>query len=311
MGERGGLVSRSRRPWRGVRLAGVLPLLVGCAASGSGPVEFELSALPVAAVKQEQLVWCWAACAEMILRFHGIETTQEEIATRISGADDGGALKVETASRYEILCALNPDLPRGEFEALWKGIEDQVLDADRWLEGNFRLDLELDRPHAFQAAFDRLVPNKSLALEELLAGHPSVVGLRESKDVREGHAYVLFGARYSKRRAGFGGFLKGLGDAALEAGAEDVLAPDLTEEVRAAQATWNDELGKLGIEAPTKLFASADYSIHEVHLVDPWEGVRVSMPYEEFSRRVDFVITRSYAREILEAWRGLVELESK
>jgi len=54
------------------------------------------------AASQHHPQWCWAACMEMVLRYHGIPITQEEIVLRIKGA-----FKDEAASPIEIIAALN------------------------------------------------------------------------------------------------------------------------------------------------------------------------------------------------------------
>lgn len=36
--------------------------------------------------RQRQANWCWAACAQMVLNYHGLNVSQEQIVTRIYGA---------------------------------------------------------------------------------------------------------------------------------------------------------------------------------------------------------------------------------
>jgi len=48
--------------------------------------EFVYKAAPESSGKQRMTNWCWAACIQMILNFHGVEATQEEIVTRMFGA---------------------------------------------------------------------------------------------------------------------------------------------------------------------------------------------------------------------------------
>ncbi|MHC9541508.1 MAG: papain-like cysteine protease family protein [Vulcanimicrobiota bacterium] len=47
--------------------------------------EFVYKAAPESSGKQRMTNWCWAACIQMILNFHGVEATQEEIVTRMFG----------------------------------------------------------------------------------------------------------------------------------------------------------------------------------------------------------------------------------
>lgn len=266
----------------------VLSVLLAACSTTPDPVRhYELPGFLGVAAGQETSVWCWAACAEMIQRYNGHETTQTEIATRIQGLGPDGSVKVQTASRYEVMCALNPDLETSPFEALWAGIEHQVTQSPDLLTRAGETKVGYDQACAVEAAFAHAFPSKAVAIEELLGGQPAVVGLRDSKEASDGHAYVLYGATYSEAPHGLvhstGSFLaKGLGFV-LPAG-----KPDLLEH-----------------------FVPEEYAVHEVDLLDPWEGKPTRMSLEEFAQRVDFVITRSQARETLAAWQGLVRIEDE
>lgn len=297
------------------RIAALFAMLVvvpleGCkSTSGSGePATYVLPGF--VAVKQEEPVWCWAACAEMILRFHGIETKQSEIAKRIDGVDSEGVLKVEAASRFEILCALNPDMPRGEFEALWSGVEQSVLDSDAWLEEKWNRTVTFDRSRAVNAAFDKLAPRDSPIVEDLLAGHPAVVGLRESEDAPSGHAYVLFGAKYAPRARSSWRLPAGLGDVMVSEATASLLGPETSPDVLRRFRDLQTECERFGIKSVDQFIQTSAYQIHEVELVDPWEGETITLSIEEFVPRVDFVITRSYARQVLENWQEIARVES-
>jgi hypothetical protein len=54
-------------------------------AAGVYSDEFEYYAAPYTAGKQRQSNWCWAACIQMVLNFHGIVVTQEQIVERVFG----------------------------------------------------------------------------------------------------------------------------------------------------------------------------------------------------------------------------------
>lgn len=47
--------------------------------------QFESLAAPDTSGKQRQGNWCWAASIQMILNFHGVDVTQEEIVSRVFG----------------------------------------------------------------------------------------------------------------------------------------------------------------------------------------------------------------------------------
>lgn len=251
----------------------------------NGKINCHLREFPQLAVQQEQPVWCWAACAQMILKFNGVETTQEEVAKRIQGVEPGGEVKVEMASRYEILCALNPDHPRSEFEAVWAGLKREIADMDSLLSGSLRVDLSPSE--ATSIALDRLAPEQSPAVAELLDGQPAVVGMRESKESREGHAYVLYGADFEVRNP-----------SALNRWAADA-AQTVTGKL------FSDAQGFYLFER----LVPEDHTILAVHLIDPSDGIPLEMGAAEFAERVDFVITRKQARMLLEAWSGLVLVE--
>ena len=64
--------------------------------------QFEFFAAPFHAGRQRQANWCWAASIQMLLNFHGLRVTQEEIVRQVFGA-----LVDQGAQPHEILAALN------------------------------------------------------------------------------------------------------------------------------------------------------------------------------------------------------------
>ena len=240
--------------------------------------------------EQKEPVWCWAACAEMILRFNGEEATQESIATRIHGADKDGGTKIEAASFYEVMRALNPDMDVSPFDSLWAQVAARAED-DPSLVLNMKFGV--DAAVAASAALDQFVPNKQVAVEDLRNGHPAVVGLADPELPDMGHAYVLIGAVYTINKSG-----------------------DWSKQGK----KWFDDLGEaLGQDAtPDNADEMEDvadkvdgerYSASEVTLVDPWTGTVVTMTGEEFSNRVDFVISRRQARKTLSKWQSIATVK--
>jgi len=48
--------------------------------------QFQSSDPPQGRARQHQLNWCWAACVQMVLNYHGLYVTQEEVVQRVFGA---------------------------------------------------------------------------------------------------------------------------------------------------------------------------------------------------------------------------------
>ena len=63
----------------------ILELQPGFYCAGIPSSDFELLAAPETAGKQRQSNWCWAASIQMILNFHGVEITQEDIVSYVFG----------------------------------------------------------------------------------------------------------------------------------------------------------------------------------------------------------------------------------
>src|SRR5262245_47098196 len=74
--------------------------------------EFQYFAAPEVAGRQRQQNWCWAACVQMVLNYHGLYVTQEQVVQRIFGQQADSP-----ADENRILTALSgwaPDI-RGRF----------------------------------------------------------------------------------------------------------------------------------------------------------------------------------------------------
>ena len=57
----------------------------GLYAAGVPSDEFEYFAAPQSSGRQRQTNWCWAASIQMVLNYHGINASQEEIVARCFG----------------------------------------------------------------------------------------------------------------------------------------------------------------------------------------------------------------------------------
>ncbi len=64
--------------------------------------EFEYFAAPNMNGRQRQSNWCWAACTQMVLNYHGLYVSQEQVVARIYGG-----LVDQPAGEYEIREALS------------------------------------------------------------------------------------------------------------------------------------------------------------------------------------------------------------
>jgi hypothetical protein len=266
--------------------------LAACQTVGTGgALTVRLEGFPAFAVEQRTPVWCWAACAEMISSYGGKREAQEAIAARIHGCGEDGSPKVALASRHEVYRALCPDAPATCFEAVWQGLEASGAKAlDAWLQGG---GCELDLcPGEALRGLDDLLPAKRVPIDALRQNQPAVAGLRERSEDREGHVYVLIGARYRP-----------------------------VAEARYRPATeW---LRSLPIQPPDGIVGRLEpprHTVESVELVDPWRAddpgtpgneMLVTLPFSEFERRVDFVTTRADAHEILTRWSKLATVEAR
>jgi hypothetical protein len=123
---------------------------------------FAYFSAPEYAGRQRQQNWCWAACIQMVLNYHGLRVSQEMIVQRVFGylVDRPGGVP-------HFLTALNNWFPN--------------------LSGQFSL--------ARAVLFD--VQNNFMFLHLLAQGSTLIVGLRGDIPGASGHAYVLTGAVFS------------------------------------------------------------------------------------------------------------------
>lgn len=284
-------------------------VLCSCAAQETKTVELEN--FESVEVQQRKNTWCWAACAEMVLRYSGQSAVQEDIADRIHG-DGASETRVKAASRYEIYRALSPGSPATHVDAILgivtRSAENVIGDIETE-EANWKLKGDVDgevNAHTLAKGIQTFwYPGKRVPVDELLAKEPAVAGLRDSPDATMGHVYVIIGASY-RERAGAAWYDKtwawivGLFSSEVEE------QTDIdSEDVELA----SDVAGEL---APSK------YEVDSVTLIDPWrvdleetdvDEMRVTMTIEEFESRVDFVATREAARKALEFWMDAISFD--
>jgi hypothetical protein len=121
--------------------------------------EFEFFAAPQQQGRQRQQNWCWAATTQMVLNYHGLYVTQEQVVARIFGK-----LVDSPAEPKQILEALSGWAPdtRGRFS--------QIYAIPYLLQGS-----DIVRDLAFK--------------------WPLIVGLKQPGQI--GHAYVLTAVFYA------------------------------------------------------------------------------------------------------------------
>lgn len=122
--------------------------------------QFTHFAAPEGAGRQRMQNWCWAACIQMVLNYHGLHVQQETIVEQVFGT------QVDMpAQPQQILAALRGWIPdtRGRYSEV-------VADAANLDQASIIQDLEYR--------------------------WPLIVGLSASAPGQQGHAYVLTGAYY-------------------------------------------------------------------------------------------------------------------
>lgn len=77
--------------------------------------EFRYFTAPEVVGRQRQQNWCWAACVQMVLNYHGLFVTQEQVVQQVFGT-----LVDRPATETDILRALSGWAPdaRGRFSAI-------------------------------------------------------------------------------------------------------------------------------------------------------------------------------------------------
>lgn len=128
--------------------------------------DFESASLPDGNGKQRESNWCWAACVQMVLRYHGLDVNQEQVVKRIFGD-----LRDKPATPEMVLKALNASA----FST--KGIPAKIAAMDyRFQDGMYIQDLGRD--------------------------WPLIIGLKGGVPNATGHCYVLVAVKYTEARDG-------------------------------------------------------------------------------------------------------------
>ncbi|MFA5505063.1 MAG: papain-like cysteine protease family protein [Vulcanimicrobiota bacterium] len=146
----------------GTAVAETVPLGdTGYFVAGVKSDEFVHFAAPESAGRQRMQNWCWAACIQMVLNYHGLYVDQKDIVSRIYGAAVD-----RPASGDQIMAALTGWAPDT------RGRRSQIY-AD-----NYHLD-------------------PATVINDLDKRWPLIVGLRGARGAATGHAYVMTAAYFS------------------------------------------------------------------------------------------------------------------
>ena len=130
--------------------------------------EFVDFAAPETAGRQKMENWCWAACVQMVLNYHGLYVKQQDVVSRIFGDTVD-----RPANGEQILSALSGWAPdaRGRRSAIQARVHNQPQD------------------HAS-------------IIRDLDKKWPLIVGLAGARGAATGHAYVLTAAYFSQDHFG-------------------------------------------------------------------------------------------------------------
>jgi hypothetical protein len=236
------------------------------------------------AVKQATPVWCWAASAEMVHKYYDPNTTitQEELAKEITNVSSDDPKKAKAAGLQQIMVALNPDY-RARVAAQSKSmLESRAQSGSTAMPTFDAVDFAIGQTAPWSSTSDDLV-------DAVASQNPAIVGLR-GEGQSMGHAVVVYATSYEPVKTDEGkNFMSGL----FNAGAKEVAGQ---HGVRA------DQVDAAGIaKAPAK------WKLSEVEYVDPMDGKRYKLNAQGFKNRVDFIMTKAKAREILDRQMSVVK----
>jgi hypothetical protein len=135
--------------------ADTLPAGSAARVTGIPSLELELASRPSLLGRQRQSNWCWAATSQVILNYHGVVVSQEELVARLFGT-----LVDQPAGLVQIIAALDGWRPTVAGTAA-------LITAAPYLFEDLSFLADLDRRW------------------------PMIVGLRGASTNVPGHAYVL------------------------------------------------------------------------------------------------------------------------
>ena len=235
------------------------------------------------AVKQQTPVWCWAASAEMVHKFYDPASpiTQEQLAKDITHVSGNDPKKAKAAGLQEIMVALNPEIGKERVQRGASMMESRIRSGSTAAPTFDAVDFALGQTAPWSASSDDLI--------EAVAGqNPAIVGLR-GEGQKMGHAVVVYATSYEPVRTDAG---KSIGSALFGA---------VAKEAGSRHGVREDQVDAAGVgKAPPK------FRLAEVEYIDPMDGKRYKLNAEGFRNRVDFIMTKARAREILDRQMNVV-----
>lgn len=233
-------------------------------------------------VKQQTPVWCWAASSVMVRKYYDANDpiTQEQLAQDITHVSGDDPAKAKAAGLQQIMVALNPDYTKRVAERSGQLIAQKITTRDGSITANMT-DLAIGQVQPWSASSDDLV-------SAVTSSNPAIVGLR-NEGANMGHAVVVYAASYELVKENAGKSIFG-----------NVMDSVVKQEA-GSRGIRSDQVDAVGV---TK--GPAKYKLAEVEYVDPMDGKRYKLNAQGFKNRVDFIITKERAREILDRQLGAV-----
>lgn len=229
-------------------------------------------------VKQQTPVWCWAASSVMVRKYYDPNdpVTQESLAQQITNVSGTDPAKAKAAGLQQIMVALNPDYSKRVADRSGQLLAQSLQNrgGGNSLSVNM-VDLAVGQVAPWSASSDDLI-------DAVVGRNPAIVGLR-AEGASMGHAVVVYGASYEP-------VAKDQGRAAMNQIFGQIMKDEASKHgVRA------DQVDAVGVtKGPPK------YRLAEVEYVDPMDGKRYKLNAQGFKNRVDFIITKERAKEILD-----------
>ena len=233
-------------------------------------------------VRQQTPVWCWAASSVMVRKYYNASDpiTQEQLAQDITHVSGDDPAKAKAAGLQQIMVALNPDYTKRVGDRAGEMVAQKIQSRDGSLTANVA-DMAIGQVAPWSASSDDLI-------DAVATSNPAIVGLR-NEGASMGHAVVVYAASYEpvKENVGRSIFGKAM---------DSVVKREASE-----RGIRSDQVDAVGV---TK--GPAKYKLAEVEYVDPMDGKRYKLNAQGFKNRVDFIITKERAREILDRQLGAV-----
>lgn len=226
-------------------------------------------------VTQKTPVWCWAASSVMVRKYYDASdpVTQEQLAQQITNVSGTDPQKARAAGLQQIMVALNPDYQKRVADHSGQLLASKINSQEGSFDVNY-VDLALGQIAPWSAGSDDLI-------DAITSSNPVIVGLRD-EGTSMGHAVVVYAASYEPVDNAVGRSIFG---SVMNA---------VAKEVASDHGVREDQVDAIAGKGPAK------YKLAEVEYVDPMDGKRYKLNAQGFKNRVDFIMTRDRAREILE-----------